>query len=227
MTPNEAIHQQEQRGHPNAVMQTSLTNQEAELCFKKEHMTRSYFLIESTFSSTDICVSVMTVVCFGVLMTLFKLCAIRSCAIKALVLCVYVCVCVISRFSSCSLQTTSCTFAPRAKGLRGLWKHAAPQACGCVTISIESGALPRISLPAAVEAGIICLRSFHMILPTGKNLGEVCKPLQTWLWGFFLLWLRRWTRAGQHQRILKSKTHTQRESRREIDVDILTIYLKK
>lgn len=77
-TPNEAIYQQEQRGHPNAVMQTSLTNQETELCFKKEHMTRSYFLIEFTVSSTDICVFVTTVVFFGVLMTLFKLCVIRS-----------------------------------------------------------------------------------------------------------------------------------------------------
>lgn len=36
-----------------------------------------------------------------------------------------------------------------------------------------------------------------MISPTGKNLGEVCKPLQTWPWIFFLLWLKRWSKAAQ------------------------------
>lgn len=66
---------------------------------------------------------------FWVLMTCFKLYVIRLGVIKALVLCVYVCVCVIPWFSSCLLRTTSCTFTLRAKGLRGLRKHAVPQAC--------------------------------------------------------------------------------------------------
>lgn len=30
-----------------------------------------------------------------------------------------------------------------------------------------------------------------MISPTGKNLGEGCKPRQTWPWSFFLLWSKR------------------------------------